>query len=140
MFAYSPTVNDTSGQIMGQGIMGAAQTRADMMSQMGQDIGGVIKSLAGAYAEGEATKAKGAAYGDFMKRHGEQLGFNPEYLQDFLKKKPYEQAMIGDNIIGMQNTGSKLMSLNYMNQQANAFGGRSDGTGAGGAGGDSFTF
>jgi hypothetical protein len=91
-----------------------------------------ITQFAGAYAENKAMDAKGAAYGDFLKNHGEQLGFKPEYLQDFLKKKPREQAMIGDNIIGMQNTGSKLMSLNYMNQQANAFGGRSDGTGAGG--------
>jgi hypothetical protein len=99
-----------------------------------------ITQFAGAYAENKAMDAKGAAYGDFLKNHGEQLGFKPEYLQDFLKKKPREQAMIGDNIIGMQNTGSKLMSLNYMNQQANAFGGRGDGPGAGGAGGDSFTF
>jgi hypothetical protein len=94
-----------------------------------------ITQFAGAYAENKAMDAKGAAYGDFMKNHGEQLGFKPEYLQDFLKKKPREQAMIGDQIIGMQNTGSKLMSLNYMKQQADSFGGRGDGTGAGGAGG-----
>jgi hypothetical protein len=92
-----------------------------------------ITQFAGAYAENKAMDAKGAAYGDFMKNHGEQLGFKPEYLQDFLKKKPREQAMIGDQIIGMQNTGSKLMSLNYMKQQADSFGGRGDGTGAGGA-------
>jgi hypothetical protein len=99
-----------------------------------------ITQFAGAYAENKAMDAKGAAYGDFLKNHGEQLGFKPEYLQDFLKKKPREQAMIGDQIIGMQNTGSKLMSLNYMNQQANAFGGRSDGTATGGAGGGQGAF
>jgi hypothetical protein len=93
-----------------------------------------ITQFAGAYAENKAMDAKGAAYGDFMKNHGEQLGFKPEYLQDFLKKKPREQAMIGDQIIGMQNTGSKLMSLNYMKQQADSFGRRGDGTGAGGGG------
>ena len=47
--------------------------------------------------------------------------------------------MIGDQIIGML-PGSKLMSLNYMKQQADSFGGRGDGTGAGGDSGDSFTF
>jgi hypothetical protein len=100
-----------------------------------------ITQFAGAYAENKALDAKGAAYGDFLKNHGEQLGFKPEYLQDFLKKKPREQAMIGDNIIGMQNTGNRLMGLNSMQYQANLYGGRSDGTAAGGAGGgDSFTF
>ena len=143
---YNPGVYDRSGEILAAGQIGAAQSNAQMMSQLGNDIGGAIKTLAGAYADGEATKAKGGAYADFMKRHGEQLGFNPEYLQEFLKKKPYEQAMIGDSIIGMQNTGNRLMSLNYMNQQANlfrapratpAYGG---GGGAAPTGGSSFTF
>jgi hypothetical protein len=111
------------------------QNQRENMQQMTSQAFEALGQFAGQYAENKALDAKGAAYGDFLKNHGEQLGFKPEYLQDFLKKKPREQAMIGDNIIGMQNTGSKLMSLNYMNQQANAFGGRSDGTGAGGGGG-----
>lgn len=135
MFSYSPTENDESGRIIAGGMMGAAQTQADSMRQVGQDIGGIISQFAGAYAADKALKAKGAAYGDFMKRHGQQLGFDPGYLEDFLKRDPREQAMIGDNIIGMQNTGNRLMSLNYMNQQANLFGGNR-GNGAGGGGAD----
>jgi len=144
MFAYNPTVNDQSGQIIGQGMVGAAQTNADTMRQVGNDIGSVITQFAGAYAADKALQAKGSAYGDFMKRHGQQLGFDPGYLEDFLKRDPREQAMIGDNIIGMQNTGNRLMGLNYMNQQANLFSGnRGSGAGGGGGGiggGDSFTF
>ena len=142
MFAYNPTVNDQSGQIIGQGMVGAAQTNADTMRQVGSDIGSVITQFAGAYAADKALQAKGSAYGDFMKRHGQQLGFDPGYLEDFLKRDPREQAMIGDNIIGMQNTGNRLMGLNYMNQQANLFSGnRGSGGGGGGiGGGDSFTF
>jgi hypothetical protein len=140
MFAYNPQTTDRSGEILGAGQMRAADTQAQMYNQLGSDIGGAITTLAGAYAQGEATKAKGGAYADFMSRHGEQLGFDPGYLEDFLKKKPYEQAMIGDSIIGMQNTGSKLMSLNYMNQQANAFGNRGPGAGGGGAGGGQGAF
>ena len=45
---FNPGVNDISGQILGQGVASAAQTRADMMSQMGQDIGGAIESIGGA--------------------------------------------------------------------------------------------
>ena len=147
MFSYSPTENDQSGRIIAGGMMGAADTQANAMRQVGSDIGSVITQFAGAYAADKALQAKGSAYGDFMKRHGQQLGFDPGYLEDFLKRDPREQAMIGDNIIGMQNTGNRLMGLNYMNQQANLFsGGRGTGAGGGGAsapaatGGSSFTF
>lgn len=147
MFAYSPSERDRSGDLIAAGMMGAAQTQAEAMGNIGENIGNVISQFAGAYAEDKALKAKGEAYGDFMKRHGQQLGFDPGYLEDFLKRDPREQAMIGDNIIGMQNTGNRLMSLNYMNQQANLFSGnRGTGAGGGGAsapaatGGPSFTF
>ena len=147
MFAYSPSERDRSGDLIAAGMMGAAQTQAEAMGNIGENIGNVISQFAGAYAADKALKAKGEAYGDFMKRHGQQLGFDPGYLEDFLKRDPREQAMIGDNIIGMQNTGNRLMSLNYMNQQANLFsGGRGTGGGGGGAsapaatGGPSFTF
>jgi hypothetical protein len=48
---FNPGVNDISGQILGQGVAGAAKTRADMMSQMGQDIGGAIESIGGALTD-----------------------------------------------------------------------------------------
>lgn len=133
MFAYSPAERDRSGELLAAGMTGAAATQAESMSNIGENIGGIISQFAGAYAADKALKAKGEAYGDFMKRHGQQLGFDPGYLEDFLKRDPREQAMIGDNIIGMQNTGNRLMSLNYMNQQANLFSG---GRGAGGGGGN----
>ena len=96
----------------------------------------VIGSFVSAYANNKALEAKGAAYGDFMKRHGQQLGFDPGYLEDFLKRDPREQAMIGDNIIGVQNAGNRVMGLNYMNEQAKLYAGNR-GTGAGGGGGAS---
>jgi len=130
MFAYSPTP-DRSGEIIAAGQIGAAQSNAQMMSQLGQDIGGAITSLAGTYAQGKALEAKGKAYGDFMSRHGEQLGFDPQYLQDFLKKKPAEQAMIGDSIVGMQTAGRNLMSLNYLNRSGEIYP-RTGGYGGGG--------
>lgn len=51
MFAYNPTVNDTSGAILGQGMMGAASTRADAQVKMVDDIGGALTSLASAYGK-----------------------------------------------------------------------------------------
>lgn len=98
-----------------------------------------IGQFAGAYADNKAMDAKGKAYGEFLERHGEQLGFDGEYLESLRKKKPRELATIGDSMLGMQQAGQRVNSLNYMQQQANTFGGRSDGTGGGGDG-ESFTF
>ncbi len=138
MFSYSPQTQDTSGQILGGGIVNSANINAQARVKLADDIGGAITTLAGAYAQGQATKAKGKAYGDFMSRHGEQLGFDPQYLQDFLKKKPAEQAMIGDSIVGMQTAGRNLMSLNYLNQQADRYPRTGGGGGGGGAGGGDY--
>lgn len=49
MFAYNPTVDDTSGQILGQGMVGAANTKANAQVKMVDDIGGALVNLAGAY-------------------------------------------------------------------------------------------
>ena len=56
MFAYQPMVNDTSGQILGQGMVGAAQTRADAGVKMVDDIGGALVGLADAYGKGQDRK------------------------------------------------------------------------------------
>jgi hypothetical protein len=151
---YEQLGEDVGGTIRqaGQAAAGFAMggpAGAAMAMQGGGERGGrgggggspdsVLGSFVSAYADNKALEAKGEAYGDFMNRHGEQLGFDPGYLQDFLKKPKREQAMIGDQIIGMQNTGRQIMNQQYLNQQANAFGGRGGG-GAGAGGGDSFTF
>jgi hypothetical protein len=51
MFAYNPTVNDRSGEILGAGQMQAAQTNAQMMGQLGQDIGGALSAIGGIYGK-----------------------------------------------------------------------------------------
>jgi hypothetical protein len=107
------------------------QNQRENMQQMTNQVFQAAGALAGQFAESKALEAKGEAYGDFMQRHGQQLGFDPGYLEDFLKKPKREQAMIGDSIIGMQNTGNRLMSLNQLNRQAELYPGR--GAGGGGA-------
>lgn len=115
--------------------MTADQYNADREQAMVEGIGKGIQSLMATYVEGQAMNAKGEAYGDFMSKHGQQLGFDPNWLSDFSKKKPWEQAMIGDSIIGMQNAGNRLMGINAMNHQASLYGGgRTGGRGMGGAG------
>jgi hypothetical protein len=111
------------------------QNQRENMQQMTNQVFQAAGALAGQYAENKALDAKGAAYGDFLKSHGEQLGFQGEYLENLLKKKPRELATIGDQILGLAGGGggNRMMSLGYLNQQAALYPGR--GGGGGGAGG-----
>jgi hypothetical protein len=49
MFAYNPTVNDRSGELLAMGQMGAAQTNADAMKGLGDNIGSALASLGQMY-------------------------------------------------------------------------------------------
>jgi hypothetical protein len=111
------------------------QNQQQNMQQMTNQVFQAAGALAGQFAENKALDAKGGAYADFLKSHGSQLGFETSYLDDLLKKPKRELAMIGDSILGMQNTGNRLMSLNYLDQQAQRYPGGGGGTGASGAGG-----
>ena len=59
MFAYNPTVNDTSGQILGQGQVSAAQTTAGAQVKMADDIGGALVGLAGAFGDAGQLASQG---------------------------------------------------------------------------------
>ena len=59
MFAYNPTANDQSGQIIGQGMVGAAQTTANAQVKMADDIGGALVGLAGAFGDAGQLASQG---------------------------------------------------------------------------------
>jgi hypothetical protein len=115
------------------------QNQRENMQQMTNQVFQAAGALAGQYADNKALEAKGSAYGDFMKRHGDQLGFDPEWIKGFLSESPRQQAMIGDSIIGMQNTGRNIMSQQIVDRQMGGGGNRGTGGGGGGAGGAFFT-
>ncbi len=50
MFAYNPQVTDRSGEFLAAGRLGAAQSNAQMIEQLGEDIGGTIRSAGQAAA------------------------------------------------------------------------------------------
>lgn len=56
MFAYNPTVNDRSGEIIGAGMMGAAETQANMYNRLGSDIGGALASIGDMYGKARDKK------------------------------------------------------------------------------------
>lgn len=126
--------------------MADAQNQQAQQQAMMEGVQQGIGSLLGAFVENEAMTAKGKAVGNFLKMHGEQLGFEPTYLENLLKKKPREIAMESE-ALGLTNMGNRLMGLNYLNTQmapravpAQAGYGTSGGSGAGGGGGDVLTF
>ena len=57
MFAYNPTVNDTSGQILAQGQISSANTTAQANMKLGDDIGSSLVQLASAYGQARDKKA-----------------------------------------------------------------------------------
>jgi hypothetical protein len=81
MFSYSPTTQDNSGQILAAGQVGAAQANAQMMGQMGENIGGALQAIGGMYGEIESQKAKGRAFKDVFKVVSPSLGMSMEQLE-----------------------------------------------------------
>lgn len=105
----------------------AAQQQA-MMEGIQQGIGDLMNT----YVNIQTTNAKGKAIGNFLKMHGEQLGFEPTYLESLLKKKPYEIAMESD-ALGLSNMGRQVMNNQYLQNQMGG-----GGYGSGGGGGQPF--
>ena len=63
MFQFNPGVNDTSGQILGQGVVNAANTTAQANVKLVDDIGGALVGLAGAFGDaGELASQGDSAY------------------------------------------------------------------------------
>lgn len=83
MFAYNPTVNDQSGQIIGESVVNAANTSANANMQLASDIGGALTSLAGAYGASKMKAAGGKAFKDFMGVAGPAMGLKDEQLKLF---------------------------------------------------------
>ena len=81
MFGYQPTVNDNSGAIMAQGMMGAADTQANAMAGFGQNIGNALQTIGGMYGEVEARKAKGRAFKDVFKVVAPSAGIDMKQLE-----------------------------------------------------------
>jgi hypothetical protein len=113
MFAYNPTP-DRSGEILGAGQMQAAQTNAQMMGQLGSDIGGALASIGGMYAQNKGMQAEAEGYD----RIGEILGGsmfkdNPAvggFLADLRKQKNPQMKIAGYNaLFGLAGPMSNAM-------------------------------
>jgi hypothetical protein len=94
MFAYNPQTQDRSGEIIGAGQMQAANTNAQMMSQLGSDIGGALTTLAAAYGQRQGTIAKGKNFKKFMGMAGDTFGMDGSMFSDM---EDYDAGMMLDS-------------------------------------------
>lgn len=93
MFAYNPTVNDMSGQIMASGQIGAARTQADMYNQLGSNIGNALAAIGGMYGEFQDKKQGAMALDQAMGMAADEKLISYDTLEKFTQlpwrqKKP----------------------------------------------------
>ena len=96
MFAYNPTVNDNSGAILAQGQIGAAQTNAESMNNLGQNIGSALSAIGGIYgkAAGSAKQEKDKFTGmfDFLQSKSLVSPSAQVAIESFVQKKDFAGA------------------------------------------------
>ena len=91
MFAYNPTVNDTSGMIRGQGITNSAQIMGEAKVGLVDDIGSALVGLAASYGAKKGTEAKGKNFKKFMGMAGETFGIDGSLFNDM---EDYDAGMM----------------------------------------------
>ena len=114
MFQFNPGVNDTSGQILGQGVVNAANTTAQANVKLVDDIGGSLMGLAGAYADKSAMKAKAQSYAKIGDILGDTMfSENPNAMNALSElkksKNPYEAVMGYEALFNMAGPMSNAM-------------------------------
>lgn len=114
---YNPIVADRSGEIYGAGQVGAAQMDAqakiNLANQLSQSFGSVVNS----YAQYQGDKAKAKVYGEFLDRHGEQLGVHPEWIEQY-KQMPFREQIASAELM-TGGLGQQLMQGNYLDKKQN---------------------
>ena len=121
MFSYSPQTQDTSGQILGGGIVNSANINAQAKVRLADDIGSSLVSLAAAYGAKKGTEAKGKNFKKFMGMAGDTFGMDGSMFADM---EDYDAGMMLDNfgswMPAMANAqlGSQRLGVQQTGQQS----------------------
>ena len=120
MFAYNPTVNDTSGQIIGQGMVGAAQTTANAQVKMADDIGGALVGLAGAFGDAGQLASQGDSAYEALGAIGEMYPGMKSTYGALGKMDPRTRRMASMSILDNLGAVSQLGIAGLNNQTRTA--------------------
>jgi hypothetical protein len=127
-------VGDAAKAVVGFAVGGPAG--AAMASGGGGGGGGggdLIGTLVNSFANKKAMETKDKAYMGFFERHGEDLGFDGDYLAQLKNMNRDERVAAFDLMTGQP--GQRLGSRAYLDAQMGGGGGYGGRTGGGGAGG-----
>jgi hypothetical protein len=136
MFAYNPTENDQSGRIIAQGMMGAAQTNANMYNQLGNNIGGALASLGGMYGQykdkKDMLKGMDSAVGAMADAGALPKGFLNQYNRLDDATRPFIFQAIASPMFQSYNAGQSAAAQaqawdKYKKTWGGAAGGQPDG-------------
>lgn len=120
MFAYNPGVKNTSGQILGEGIVNSANTHAQAKVKLANDIGSAVVSLAGAYGASKAQAAELQGYDEVFKMHGTQMGFSGEDIDRFLKMPDQQRRAAYTSLY--ENYLPQRYKMDYLNRSGEIYG------------------
>lgn len=118
--ALSTGVGFAVGGPVGAGLALAGGVAGMAGGSGGSSIGSAIETLASGYANNQAIKAKDNAYMGFFKRHGEDMGFKPEYLDELKNMNREDRVAAFDVMTGA--AGQRVNSNNYLERQAELYG------------------
>ena len=104
----------------------------------GASASNLIGTLVNSFANKKAMETKDKAYMGFFERHGDQLGFDGDYLAQLKNMDRDERVAAFDLMTGQP--GQRLGSLNYLNQQMSPRAAYGTGAAASAAPRESFTF
>lgn len=128
---YNPSVNDRSGEILGNAQANAAQIRAQGMMAMGQGIGDGLAAIGSGLSKGLGKVQDNAAKANTNAGTAEALDQiygtygTPQQRQDFLtglEKVSGNQDKTAGYIAMHQQTGQSLVELNKSKEIADIYG------------------
>jgi len=116
MFAYNPTVNDRSGEILGAGQMQAAATNAQAMSQMGSDIGGALASIGGTIGGVYEAKAESEGAYNALQAMAQMYPSMGKMVKSLDELDPRTRGMAARSIMGNFGALSQFAVAGMNNQ------------------------
>lgn len=88
--SYFPVTPDRSGEILASGMMGAANTQAQMYNQLGSNIGNALAAIGGMYGEFQDKKQGAMALDQAMGMAADEKLISYDSLEKF-RNLPWRQ-------------------------------------------------
>jgi hypothetical protein len=130
MFAYNPTVQDRSGELIAQGMNNASAMQMEGMQNFGQGLGQGLSSLGSTYADSMSKARENAAKANTNLGVGEAIASiyrtygTPEQYQDYItgldRHAKDQDKLSGYNSVHVQ-TANALMDMARTQSQAAAY-------------------